>query len=301
MYASYYYSASSTAADILADVVAILTGETNKANLSASCNQTSTSIDASVNVAGWSVYDASAGTNAQCLRAAVADNASQYKYLVIDTNTAGYIFTKVYEDWNSTTHTGTNLAGYSAIAAYAQRVNVTSGGRLEIYATVRCCLLFSYQNNAWGSSTGSAWTGIVERTRKSPWDTVANGYPPFMFINGITVSYEPRTLSATGTDLTTSYAVTYLGHPLGIIAGTPQAPPSTVVPIDSDKNLGHMFLPICSTNPSIGHFGGDISSLCDIYLTTYNYGSTYDTILNNSSEYIIWATGTTWRLAIRKG
>jgi len=301
MYASYYYSASSTAANILADVVAILTGETNKANLSASCDQTNTNISAAVTVAGWSVYDASAGTNAQCLLAAVADNASQYKYMVLDTNTANYLKMFVYEDWNSSTHTGTNVTTYAGSTSYSQRVNVTSGGRLEIYATVRCCLMFSFQSNVWGSSSGSSWTGIVERTRKSPWDTVANGYPPFMFINGITVSYEPRTLSATGTDLTATGAVTYLGHPLGIAAGTPQAPPSNVIPIDSDKNLGHMFLPICATNPLTGHFGGDISSLCDIYLTTHNYGSTYDTILNNSSEYIIWATGTTWRLAIRKG
>ncbi len=303
MYASYYYSAGSTAANILADVVAILTGETNKANLSANCDQTNTSISAAVTVAGWSVYDASAGTNAQCLRAAVADNASQYKYMVIDTNSAGYIMTKIYEDWNSTAHTGTNLAYGSNTNGSVPRVNVSLGGRIEIYANVRCCLMYSYQNNLWGNASYSHWSGVVERTRLSPWDTVANGYPPFMFINNLgSGAYEPRYVNITGADVTTSTASIWLGTSISHPANSFMPPhPNTTVVIDADKNLGHAMYPLMSSNMTNGHWGGKISSLIDVYLTTHGYGATYDTLLCGTDEYIIWGVTNTTRLAIRKG
>lgn len=296
MYASYYYSAGSTAANILADVVAILTGETNKANLSASCNQTNTNIDASANVAGWSVYDASAGTNAQCLRAAVADNSSQYKHLVLDFSSAGYMKMKVYDTWNNSAHTGTSMASYSDNNNYVPRINLSAGGVLYITASVRHCLVFSYQNSAWGSTTGANWAGILERTRRSPWDTVSNALPPFIFACGLTYMYEPRRLNNLGAEVSTTGAPVTYQHPLGTTA-----PPTTTVPIDSNVNLGHAMLPFGVINIGDGHFGGDITSLTDIWLTTHNYGSTGDTIVYNGNEYIIWAIAATFRIAIRKG
>lgn len=51
MNAKYTYVAGATAANILADLVAILTGETNVNNLSASCNKPFTTIE-SITAAG---------------------------------------------------------------------------------------------------------------------------------------------------------------------------------------------------------------------------------------------------------
>lgn len=63
---------------------------------------------------GWSIHDASAGTNAKCYKSLQKDGTS-YTYMVLDWNTtistgvAGLIV-RLYEDWNATTHTGTNKA-----------------------------------------------------------------------------------------------------------------------------------------------------------------------------------------------
>lgn len=298
MYVSYFYSAGATITNILADVVAILTGETTVANLSASCDKVNTIIDASVNVAGWTLHDASAGTNAVCLPAAVAGNASQYKYLVVDTNSAGYILLKGYETWDAGGHSGTNLIYNSNTNTAAQRINTTLGGRLDISASVRHVFAFSYQNGLYGSSYGASPCGILERTRRSPWDTVANGYPPFVFLNGFQtyVSYEPRSLSAAGSDVVASYAGVPPIHFFGTATN-----PTTTVPSDELKTPKHMLIPFGVSRITDGHLGGDISSLCDIWLTTYNSGSTYDTLVVGSATYVIWAVGTSWRFAVRKG
>jgi hypothetical protein len=301
MYTKYMYVAGATAANILADVSALLTGETNKANLSASCDQTNTDIDASARVAGWTSYDASAGTNARCFRAAVADNASQYKYLVIDTNTAGYILTKGYELWNSGTHAGTNLIYTSDLASTsAQRLLVASGGRLDISASVRHCAMFSLQGGVYGNTSNNGPTGLFERTRKSPWDTVANGYPPIFFLySEINSIYESRFVSSTGTDVLSSNAGCRFLHAFGSVENTL---PTTSVISDTGKSVfGHVMVPFGNCRASHGHLGGDASSFADIWLTTYNSGSPYDTVVYGGNTYNIWTSGITWRYAVRQG
>jgi len=303
MYATYVYAAGSTAANILADVVKLLTGTTDKAQLSANCVQASTSIDASVNAAGWEVYDASAGTNARCLRAPIVDNGSQYKYLVVDTNSAGYIFFKLYESWNNSTHVGSYLAYNSDSTAYSQRLNTSTGGRLEVSASARHAVVFSLQNSAYGSSSGSCPGGVVERTRRSPWDVIANGYMPVIaFIGfGSYAAYEPRQVGETGSDETGSYAAVFPMHVFGGGAASLTSMPATTIPYDSTKSLlRHAFSPISFVNPANGHLGGDITSLCDIWLTTQTSGAAFDTVTYNSNTYVIWTSGT-FRLAVRKG
>ena len=300
MYTTYAYIAGATAANILADVVLLLTGTTNKATLSASCSQAGTSIDASVSVAGWTVYDASAGTNAQCLRAPVADNGSQYKYLVIDTNSAGYILQKGYETWNSGTHAGTNLIYDSDVVGYSQRLLVASGGTLYISANVRHCFMWSLQGGVYGSSTIQGPTGILERSRLSPWDTVGNGYPPFIFLASIVNAiYEPRSLNAANADITASAAQDTVVTPFG---GSAITPPVTSVISNSGKSVfGHVFLPWGVCRAADGHLGGDITSFSDIWLTTYNSGSPLDTVVYGGNTYNIWTAAATWRYAVRQG
>lgn len=304
MHSSYFYSAGATQANILADVVAILTGETTVDDLSASCDKVNTTIDASVAAAGWTLHDASAGTNAVCLKAAVADNASQYKYLVVDTNSAGYIHTKGYETWDAGAHTGTNMINYSDQASVAQRVNTTTGGRLDISASIRHAFLFSLQGGVYGSSTGNYPSGVLERTRRSPWDTVANGYPPFAHVNGMNASTfkEPRILNASGSDITGASITNYPIHSFGGGTSTLVNPPSTTIVADDSKtSFKHALISFGLVNPAVGHLGGDFSSLCDIYLTTYAAGASFDTITIDGKTYVVWACGATFRFAVRKG
>ena len=307
MYASYLYSAGATAANILADVVAILTGETTVANLSASCDKVNTAIDATATVAGWTSHDASAGTNAVCLKAAVPDNAAQFEYVVIDTNSVGYIYAKVYEGWNAGAHTGTNMAYLSATASSAQRVNVAAGGRLEISASAYHIMIHSFQNGVHGSSGNTGACGCLARTRLSLCDTVAKGYPPFAFVQlgGFTTTnpaYSPRHPSANGTDLVTTGASLSMMYPFGNSSSSIATPPESSIPIDDTMaTFGHMLLPFGVNKAAEGFMGGEFSSLCDIWVTTYKNGSFLDTLVFDSKTYVIWPALTNWRFAVRKG
>ena len=87
MYARYQYNSGVQAtvqANILADLLAILTGEVNVSNLSASCDKVNTTITVD-NPAGWVLHDAAAGTNAKAIKAPLADDQATFKHLVLDT------------------------------------------------------------------------------------------------------------------------------------------------------------------------------------------------------------------------
>ncbi len=300
-YLKYTYAASATAAHILADVVSFLTGTTDVGDFSDSCDYGNSEIDVSVVAAGWTVHDASAGTNAQVLKALVANSSETYKYLKIDTNSAGYIKLIPYYAWNNSAHTGTYASYNSDTTAYSQRLNVAAGGRLDIRANVHCVWAFSFQAGAYGSSTGSSPSGILERTRLSPWDIEANGYPPYLFACGVTAATytEPLSLNASSGDVTGSSATCTPICSFGTISAT--AIPASTVPSTTGKVGKHALIPFGANRPADGHLGGDFSALCDIWLTTYGNGSPYDTMTYGGGTYVIWTSGNTYRYAIRKG
>lgn len=207
MYAVYTYRAGSTATNILADVVKMLTGETLVSNLSVDCVQASSSIDASVYSAGWSVWD-SVSANQVVLRAPWdASNGSGYNYVYLDTSTAGFLQTHIYETWNNVSHTGTN--GYVLGTTYHQRINTSLGGQLFLFANSgHAMVLLSYQSSVWGNSSNSGASTILERTRMGMWDTNTNAYPVLLLCTG-NVSFSSRIPIQNGTDssrqLTTYY------------------------------------------------------------------------------------------------
>lgn len=106
MYSKYVYNAGSTATNILADIVAILTGETVKSNLSADCDQINTTITATV-LAGWTLHDADTGSgNGTVLKAAIYDDPLTFKYVHLYIGTSGYFQQRVYETWDEVMHSG---------------------------------------------------------------------------------------------------------------------------------------------------------------------------------------------------
>ena len=293
MYATYTYAASSTAANILADVVKILTGETNKANLSANCVQAQTSISIAVSTAGWAVYDAAAGTNAQCLRAAYDDDATNYKYVVVDTNSAGYVLLKAYESWNSGTHAGTNLCYNSDSTSYCQRISTANGGVLNIHANAASILMLSWQSGVWGSSTGTSPTAIFERSRIALWDTVANNLYPLIIwtnlncLNSSALVYSPRYPGQWGAPLTTNSAVLNMYS----IAG--QGTAGSGMPIlkamyGENQEFQHMIASLSVMSVANNFVGGSISTLAKCYAATYTVGGFGDHLTYNGDDYIIW-------------
>ncbi|MBF0340360.1 MAG: hypothetical protein HQL95_05280 [Magnetococcales bacterium] len=318
MNAKYTYLAGATAANILADLVAILTSETNVNNLSASCNKPFTTIE-SITAAGWTLHDAAAGTNAKCLRAPLADDAATFKYVVIDTNTAGYVITKVYETWNASTHVGTNLAFNSDVVGYQQRVSTTVAGSIYLFATARFMLLASLYSGQWGSITNSGPSGCFERTRQCAWDTVAAGWPPFLFCNlgdlaaisdGLS-AYAPRYMDRARTTLSGSSAPLY-GYtgPFGADASKPSVyrmftQLSGVSQRVPDETGGYVipFYPITFLNyATMPEPYGEISSLCDVWALPQGVAANLDVLQKGGLDFICLQGSTTTKMfAVRKG
>lgn len=158
---------------------------------------------------GWSIHDASAGTNAKCYKSLQKDGIS-YTYMVLDWNTtistgvAGLCI-RLYEDWNATTHAGTNKAenskdrGNTTISEYLQGQRLPHGetdpwqldvhvlpGGAAFYASREAAQASS--NMAFlGSPTYGGVTVVGECLRGNP-NTLPPGIPVAIWLNSGHVS-----------------------------------------------------------------------------------------------------------------
>lgn len=107
MYAVYTHDASTSQANLVNDIVLILTGTTNTASLSADCVTGSSSISTTYAVAGWTLHDAAGGSNLQIIKALQQDGVT-YKYVGIQATSTTAFSVVVYEDWDEIGHSGTN-------------------------------------------------------------------------------------------------------------------------------------------------------------------------------------------------
>lgn len=305
MYTKYTYVAGASQANVLSDIVALLTGTTDKATLSAACDQTNTEILTGWKVAGWTLHDASAGTNAKAIKQAYLDDAATYVYCVIDVNTANKVLLKGYRTWDAGAHTGTDLCYQSDSVSYCPQVNLAAGGQLYLSSSNGHLHITSYQSAIWGSSTGNGSTGIFQRTRLSPWDTVARGYAPFVWmnlqysiING-QYAYSPRYKKYDGTDVTGSSAICYVTNPWGGIPGN-AIPSTAALELDENLNQVHAFLPLAVHTSAYVFRGGVISFISETYETTSSYGGALDEVAKDGNTYVVWSGGS-YRIALRKG
>lgn len=307
MYATYTYKAGSVAGNIIADIVLMLTGTTDPLLLSGDCVAGSTTITAT-ELAGWTVHDAVAAANAQVLKAEYSDDAANFKYLYIDTNNNTHVRLNYYEAWNEVAHTGTNPTYDATNTIYSQRLNLAAGGRLDIRATARCFMIWSFQGGVYGNSQNLCASGLLERTRLSPWDTVAAGYPKAVFwmswvmTTAFVNAYCPRSYDAYAQiDTTTSTAIfPMLISTFSSVYASSYAYSSTQITFtpNSAKVAEASLASFRFVNPYYANFGGEVSSLCGVYITRYNFGNPYDTYTVGADTYIVWTAGN-YRFAIK--
>ncbi|MBF0424828.1 MAG: hypothetical protein HQL66_03295 [Magnetococcales bacterium] len=284
MYCKYIYDASATPADLMADIVGLLTGTiTATSGLSSSADKTNSQIITTV-AAGWTVHDASAATNKKVLKAALAD--SGYKYLGIDLNTTGKLILGVYETWDATGHSAGNTSWQSDDGSVYQPVNLANGGTIYIHATARGAVFVGVTGglkglqgtyNPGSSTSAAGLSGITERTRGLAYDTTAAGYPPFVaFLPGIGGGFatHPRAKTYNGGDVTSfSFAPKDIcsiglqnlsGLPSGVDKRIPDGSGGGVVPayplLVSGRNSANNIVPVHMPAPY-----GDISALTGIY------------------------------------
>jgi len=263
------------------------------------CDTANTTISAAYNAAGWKLYDmyGNAGVaNVWIFRAPVIDDSTFYKYMALDVQTAGYIQMHNYETWNnsSATHTGTNQSTAFA-TGYQQRITPTVPATLAIGASVRYCVMQSIVAAGTGGLTQGSWNGLFERTRATPWDTVANGYPPVVLSTGYSTSINsqnavcPRYKNPAGGDYATASCILgwcSLGASNGTISSQTATYPISKIP----DGVGGFYSPLNDLHFRYslnGFLGGSISQVCDVW-GGVSYASNLDEMTANGKTYIAW-------------
>ena len=271
------------------------------------CDTTNTTISASIAVAGWTLHDQYAAAGQVILKAPMADDATLFKYLMLDVSNAAYLQMHLYEGWANTTHVGTNLAtGYATTSQ--QRLTLSTASSIAIAASARFVAMQSITAAGVGASNQNEWTGIFERSRLAPWDTVANGYSPVLITTGAsfghqtsyprTPSYAPRYKNPAGGDYTTTDAAIipalmgWSGESnggVGIVDNTSYAN-SGVIKTKVPDGLGGFYTPfneIQYRHSGKSFEGGSISSICDVW-NTVSYPNNLDEVTKGANTYIVW-------------
>lgn len=346
MYAIYTYQINATKEKIVDDIVRIVTGETDPyaAGFSDAIESPGTFIFDSAVSSGWEALaldntlptplviptapftetvefrrDAT-GFSAptiqtaygQVVRSKVTDTVDpgdadpMYKYALIFATDDG-VGIRVFEKWIESTQIGLNEApGGDHI--YPWTIAGTAGN-IHISSSPNHLFL-----NTLSAERRFGPFGALEHTRRSPWDTKANNFPPFgrFGFSGDTPTgpgltreqdeppfYHCRTLDG-------HLNVQVLGEPSymqsiytgsNTIAWTNQL--STV---DANRNPSHALIPYGLTNYIVANEGGDVSSLTDSYLASTQQGGSFDEVLIGTDTYVIWQHDYSWqRMAVRKG
>jgi len=171
MYAVYNYQPNSTTANVLSDLVALLTGTTDPASLSSDCVTGNTSVTA-LDAAGWEVYDNDTGTTDRVILRALSQDGIVYNYVQLTLTTTTLNITTM-ESWNSATNTATNYA-YSQ--GFISTISTNGGGYFYIYATSKNILIKPWITE--GMQT------LVNACEINPYGFFYTGYPRMGVYNG---------------------------------------------------------------------------------------------------------------------
>lgn len=263
MYASYYYVAGASATDVLNDIVAILTGATDVNALSQSCDKSLTQIRTTYSQAGWTLV-ASPTSTRRVLSATISTIPTRNKFVRLDVDNTAYLRLSVMRDY-----TTTEVGLYTAADVYQQRLNLTAGGRMDIYADSKTLLLFSYQSGSFGNSNANGITGVVEVEK----DASKIGYVvdlsyPVVYIFPTPLTTEIYNTSGT---LQTSWQNTTFS--------TKRSPSTFTYNNNNYTQIVPMYFTV---------FAYCLDCLSDVFAIPNSYGAIFDTLVWNSKTWVIW-------------
>lgn len=161
MYSRYNYTSGATQAQIVADIVAILTGTTSTASLSSGCDTTNSFINTTYNAAGWSLYD-QAGYSHGTATISIASPAVVTK--ASHTIPIGYPV--------QFTTTGALPTGLSANTIYYCSSDSYAAGTFRLAPTFADAIAGTNSINTSGTQSGThtLWSGYVQVLRAAVYD-----------------------------------------------------------------------------------------------------------------------------------
>ncbi len=322
MYAKLQISGTATAAQVVTDIVAVLTGTTDVNELSAQIVNANSQI-ISTDPAGWTLVGDYL-TTGKVLSAPVADNASQYKYVAIFTSgsSVAYQLGEGYNAGGKTLTTATASPGLISNHSSAAVTFPHGQTTFDLYITASARHIgFHTLSNSNGSYYPGDLGGVFECTRKDIWNTSSSGFLPAvqtnstygLIVHGTTTAQNQFT-GATPYGLnTTRYMADNYVTPTIISAGKSAMTLPWYSGIPNDSDTSTRALTSCGMNTTgssmvtnatgskvhglipFGHgrcshrfIGGEISPVCNIFITTTSFGAAYDTITVSGTTYEIW-------------
>lgn len=293
MYAIYTPTLTATAANVLADLVLIFTGTTNTALLSGGCDIANTTILTTYNVAGWTVHDAAAGTNKVVLKAPCAHDATIFKYVSIDTNTAGLVKLDMHQGWDAGTHTSTLAISPGSY----QRINLGTLGNIILFSSARYIALYGNFTSGQGAAgTGAVTTGLyhlgfIAETEPTTWQIPGSVYIPAAVIDHYnddsgraSIGYHRRRNGA-------HTAGVFTGKIISPFGGSPGAPTGAVPYYDCDPSGQRVvilkaaeYLMGTSSNDTLVTRINSFSDVCSIYAVSWIGANLLDTFVDHESK-----------------
>lgn len=312
MYGRYVYTAAATLNNVIDDIAAILTGQTDSSLLAAAVIP-DTELDGTIPTT-WSVYDNATGSDNPrvILRSAISDAGSKYKFIGLGSN-AGSLVVYSYEDWNTSTNTGTNAVSVTwamgigaskqitlhanSKAAYVSQpavddttviagAVVTEFDRWDIWRTTGATYpdaILCYAGSGWGvggdigAPVGSSWPYVAADRCKIPRikNGNANGH-----LTAQSCNWAPIHMSAS-------------------IHSSSSIFPSTRIRT-ADETVYHPTSPMVVGSWDKGFLGGMMSPHADIYWSTRNVGNNFVEMVVDSKTYVVNVIDANNVLLIRK-
>ncbi len=259
MYASYFYKAGATETDIFNDIIAILTGETNVNNLSASCDKANTTIvpDFPTN---WTV-EATTGTNRKVLSSPHSQDPTRKKYVAIEVS-GGLVKLALVRGVSGTTE----VNPLQLADGYMQEIDTTNGGRLDIFVDDKTIGFFSYINGNYKNSN-------------------------FIFEVELDDFYQNAGWGAADANLILIDILDLSGNPVS----WDWMPPTTIKPLKNYSDRVEV-QKILFTRDTRRIFNFATS---DVFQAPDNFGAVFDTIDIQGKRYVVWPfTSTLGRILV---
>lgn len=312
MYGRYVYTAAATLNNVIDDIAAILTGQTNSSLLAAAVIP-DTELDGTIPTT-WSVYDNATGSDNPrvILRSAISDAGSKYKFLGLGSN-AGSLVVYSYEDWNTSTHTGTNAVSVTwAMGIGASKQITLHANNKAAYVSrpaidettliAGACVSEFDRWDIW-RTTGATYPDAVLCYAGSGWGT-ANGNGAPVSDNSPIIAVDRckaiRTKSGNNNGDLISQLVNWAPIHMAASVHLSEVPfPSTRIRT-ADETVYHPTSPMIVGNWVVGFLGGMMSPHSDVYWSTRNVGNNFVEMVVDSKTYVVNVIDANNVLLIRK-
>lgn len=297
MYAVYSYKSTATTAQVLRDIIMLLTGTTNLNSLSASCDVATSSVDNTFTTGNNFDHDSSiSAALTQSLRMSVWDNTSVYFYVqfVVTTTSLGI---GIHDSWNAGTHV---VVAPGAQHTSLMNINTigTTAGVLYIWSDGKSLMVTS--------GTSAYALSVTQFTRDDLWRTNAGGYKP-VACNGSIVNNAPGGAWASTTGFTlkslnsSGVAVNAGTAGSNVNAWLVDSPPSAPTGYLSSTLTSIAFLQPLRGGTGAGHgWGGSITEISPIYyLNSGSIPAYTDEVVFGAEKYKVMGSGTKYCVRIQ--